>query len=292
MHLDVIDGTYELFRAFFAMPSEVHNGQQVGATRGLIASMLTLLREPEATHVAAATDHVVESFRNRLFAGYKTGEGMDPSLWSQFPLAEEAFSALGIVVWPMIEFEADDALATAAVRWSGDVDQVRILSPDKDLCQCVRDSQVVAVDRRREKIYDAVAVREKFGVPPLLIPDLLALVGDVADGVPGIPGWGMKSASAILNACGALESIPAAAKDWPVTVRGAERLAATLREQREAAALYKTLTTLRVDVPLEQIKIDELRWRGVHQDQFAALCERLGFGALAQRPAQYGLLQQ
>src|SRR5512135_1367779 len=181
--LHLLDATYELFRAFFAMPSErAPDGREVGAIRGLIGSTLALLREPDVTHIGAATDHVIESFRNRLFAGYKTGEGIDPDLWAQFPLAEDALRALGVVVWPMVEFEADDALATAAARFAEQVEQVVILSPDKDLCQCVRGTRVVTHDRRRGKTYDEAAVQEKFSVPPASIPDLLALVGDDADG--------------------------------------------------------------------------------------------------------------
>ncbi len=284
MLLHLIDGTYELFRAFFAMPSErTRDGQEVGAVRGLIGSMAALLRNPRLTHVAAATDHVIESFRNQLFAGYKTGEGIDMDLFSQFPLAEEAFAALGIAVWPMVEFEADDGLATGAARWGGEVEQVQILSPDKDLCQCVDGSHIVTVDRRREKIYDDIGVREKFGVPPKLIPDLLALVGDTADGVPGIPGWGMKSAATVLNACGSLETIPDDPRAWPVKVRGAERLAAALAAQRTDATLYKLLTTLRTDATLPHQSLDELRWQGVDRPRFEALCACLGFGELAKR---------
>src|SRR5215470_18338850 len=191
--LHLLDATYELFRAYFAMPSErAPDGREVGAIRGLIGSTLALLREPAVTHVGAATDHVIESFRNRLFAGYKTGDGIPPDLWAQFPLAEEAFESLGIVVWPMVEFEADDAIATAAARFAAAVEQVVILSPDKDLAQCVTGNRVVLHDRIRRVTYDAAAVRARFGVPPAAIPDYLALVGDRADGFPGLPGWGAK----------------------------------------------------------------------------------------------------
>src|SRR6185503_9865554 len=192
--------TYELFRAYFAVPNERGpGGEEVGAIRGLIGSTLSLLHQDDVTHVAAATDHVIESFRNDLFDGYKTGEGVPADLLSQFPLAEDALRALGVVVWPMIEFEADDAVGTAAARFAGAVDQVVILSPDKDFGQCVRDGKVVTYDRRREKLYDTQAIIEKFGVEPESIPDLLALVGDAADGFPGIPGWGMKTAAALLR---------------------------------------------------------------------------------------------
>jgi 5'-3' exonuclease len=291
MKLHLLDATYELFRAFFALPSEKGpDGHEVGAIRGLIGSTISLLREPGVTHLGAATDHVIESFRNQLFAGYKTGEGIDPDLFSQFALAEEALRALGIVVWPMIEFEADDALAAAAARLADQVDQVVILSPDKDLCQCVRGTHVVTLDRRRGKTYDEAAVREKFGVGPGSIVDLLALVGDTADGIPGIPGWGMKTAAAVLQVYGALEAIPDDPQRWQVKVRGADRLAAALAAQRDDALLYKRLATLRRDAPIKE-SLDDLRWRGIRVADYADLCRRLGFGDLAQRPAQYGMPQ-
>lgn len=292
MQLHLVDATYELFRAFFAMPSEkAPDGTEVGAIRGLIGSMISLLREPGVTHVAAATDHVIESFRNQLFAGYKTGEGIDPDLWAQFPLAEEALRALGIIVWPMVEFEADDALASAAARYGGQVERAVILSPDKDLCQCVRGRHVVTHDRRRGKTYDETAVIEKFGVAPPSIPDLLALAGDSADGIPGLRGWGLKTAATVLRVYGAIEAIPDDPKGWTVRVRGAERLAATLAGQREEAMLYKRLATLREDVPLSE-SLAGLQWRGIRAADYARLCQRLGFGDLAQRPAQYQLTQQ
>ena len=282
--LHLVDATYELFRAFFAMPSErAPDGREVGAIRGLIGSTLALLREPEVTHIAAATDHVIESFRNQLFDGYKTGEGVAPELLAQFPLAEDALRALGIVVWPMIEFEADDALATAAARFADQVEHVVILSPDKDLCQCVRGQHVVTHDRRRGKTYDEAAVQEKFGVPPQVIPDLLALVGDTADGIPGIPGWGMKTAAAVLRAHGSIEAIPDGAARWTLKQRGAERLAATLAARRAEALLYKRLATLRTDAPIPQT-LGDLRWRGVRREAYQALCRQCGFGDLAQRP--------
>lgn len=285
--LHLIDATYELFRAYFGAPQETSpTGAEVGAVRGLVASILGLLREPEVTHVAAATDHVVESFRNRLFAGYKTGDGIPPDLASQFPLAEEALRALGIVVWPMIEFEADDALATAAARYAADFETIVLLSPDKDLAQCVVGSQVVTCDRRREIVYDADAVREKFGVPPEAIADWLALVGDAADGLPGIPGWGSKTAATVLATYGSIESIPADPAAWTCKVRGAERVARALVEHRDAALLYKQLATLRRDVPLTE-STEDLRWHGVRRAAFKALCERHGWRALAQRPHRW-----
>jgi len=284
--LHLLDGTYELFRAYFAMPAErAPNGQEVGAIRGLIASTLALLREPGVTHLAAATDHVIESFRNDLFAGYKTGAGIPPDLWSQFPLAEEALRAMGVTVWPMIEFEADDALASAAARFSGMVDQVVILSPDKDLCQCVRDPQVVLHDRRANKSFDTAGVVEKLGVPPAAVPDLLALVGDTADGIPGIPGFGKKTATTLLQAFGSLEAIPADPTLWP-KLRGAEKLAATLERQRADAALFKRLATLRVDAPLAE-NLSDLEWRGADRPVYQELCARLGFGGLAERPHRW-----
>jgi 5'-3' exonuclease len=283
VNLHLVDATYELFRAYFALPKEsAPDGAEVGAIRGLIASMAGLLREPGVTHVAAATDHVVESFRNDLFAGYKTGAGMPADLYSQFPLAEDALRALGIVVWPMCEFEADDALATAAARYAADFARIVILSPDKDLAQCVRDDAVVTHDRRRGITYDAAGVVAKFGVPPASIPDWLALVGDSADGLPGIPGWGAKTAGTVLAAYGTIEAIPDDAAQWRVKVRGAERVARALAERRPEAGLYKQLATLRTDVPLAESAAD-LRWRGIDRDAVAALCRRCGLVELGAR---------
>jgi 5'-3' exonuclease len=285
--LYLIDGTFELFRAYGALPSmRAPDGREVGAVRGLIASMLVLLREPAVTHVAAATDHIIESFRNRLFAGYKTAEGIPPDLWAQFPLAEEALDALGIVVWPMVEFEADDALATAAARFAGSVDRVVILSPDKDLAQCVEGQHIVTHDRIRRITYDDAAVQAKFGIPPAAVPDLLALVGDSADGIPGIPGWGAKSAAAVLNAYGYLEAIPDNPDAWSIAIRGRDRLAATLAARRADAQLYKTLATLRRDVPIAE-SLAELEWRGVPRLRFEALCTRLGLIGLSTRPTRW-----
>ncbi|MBX3027424.1 flap endonuclease [bacterium] len=281
MQLHLIDATFELFRAFYGQPARrAPDGREVGAVRGLVRSTLPLLRDPAISHLAAATDHVIESFRNRLYPGYKTGEGIDPALWSQFPLAEDALRALGIVVWPMVELEADDALATAAARFAAASERVVLLSPDKDLAQCVRGRHVVTHDRIRGTTYDEDAVRAKFGVGPRSIPDLLALTGDSADGFPGIPGWGRKSAAAVLAAYQTIDAIPDDPTRWTVNVRGRERLAATLSARRHEALLYKTLATLRTDAPLAE-SLDDLRWRGIPRRAFRDLCDRLGLGAFA-----------
>ncbi|MDX1448756.1 MAG: 5'-3' exonuclease H3TH domain-containing protein [Acidimicrobiia bacterium] len=283
MLLHLLDGTYELFRSYFGVPPRTApNGMEVGAVRGIIDSTLALLLEDGVTHLGVATDSVIESFRNDLFAGYKTGEGIEPALWAQFPLAERALRAIGVTVWGMVEFEADDALATAASRWMNDVDQVVILSPDKDLMQCVEEDRIVTFNRRERKRFAQEDVREKFGIYPHSIPDYLALVGDTADGVPGLPGWGAKSSSVVLFEYDHLESIPDDAADWNVKVRGADRLAETLRQHREEAMLYRTLTTLRQDVPLEE-SLDDLRWRGVVMSEFEPLCRELGFESLLER---------
>ncbi|MFN8627333.1 MAG: 5'-3' exonuclease H3TH domain-containing protein [Candidatus Binatia bacterium] len=285
--LHLLDATYELFRAFFAMPREQgSDGREVGAIRGLIGSVLALLRQPEVTHIAAATDHVIESFRNALFPGYKSGAGVAPELLSQFSLAEDALRALGVVVWPMIEFEADDALATAAARFASEVAQVVILSPDKDLCQCVRGQRVVVHDRRKGTTLDEVGVQAKFGVPPCLIPDLLALVGDTADGIPGIPGWGVKTAAAVLRAHGPIEHIPDEVGRWTARLRNTAAPAAALRARRAEASLYKRLAILRTDVPLAETLAD-LAWRGVPRAAYQDLCRRFGFRQLADRPAKW-----
>jgi len=283
MQLHLLDATFELFRAYYGQPpARAPDGREVGAVRGLIRSTVVLLRDPAITHVAAATDHVIESFRNQLFAGYKTGEGIPPDLWAQFPLAEEALAALGVVVWPMIDFEADDALATAAARFASASERVVILSPDKDLAQCVRGTRVVMHDRIRGATYDEAGVQARFGLPPAAIPDMLALVGDTADGIPGLPGWGRKSAAAVLAAHGHIEDIPDDPAAWRAAVRGRERLAATLAAHRAEARLYKTLATLRTDVPLAE-SLEQLRWQGVPRPAYVALCQRLGFADLAER---------
>jgi 5'-3' exonuclease len=278
MKVHLVDGTYELFRAFFgAPPARDAAGRPVGAIRGLLATLLSLLREPGVTHVACAFDHVIESFRNELFAGYKTGEGVDADLLAQFHPAERATAALGIVVWPMVEFETDDALATAAARF-GDtpgVEQVVICSPDKDLSQCVVGRRVICRDRLRGLDRDEAGVVARFGVPPGSIPDWLALVGDSADGIPGIPGWGEKSTGAVLARYGRLEAIPDDPARWEVDVRGRERLAASLRGRREEAALYRRLATLRTDVPLPE-SLADLEWRGARRRDLEALCREMG----------------
>jgi 5'-3' exonuclease len=277
MKVHLVDGTYELFRAFFgAPPATARSGREVGATRGLLRSLLSLLRGEDVTHVACAFDTVIESFRNELYAGYKTGDGIDPALKSQFELAERATEALGVVTWRMIEFEADDALATAAERFAQDpsVEQVVICSPDKDLTQCVTGAKVVHLDRMRAKLLDEAGVNAKFGVPPRLIPDYLALVGDSADGFPGVPRWGAKSSATVLSRFGSLDAIPADPALWGVSVRGAGELARSLNEHREAALLYRRLATLRRDVPLAE-SLDELRFRGARREALDALCNEI-----------------
>ena len=289
MNLYLVDGTYELFRAFYAVPSAKNAaGLEVGAVRGLARSMLSLTREPGASHVAVAFDHVIESFRNDLFDGYKTGAGIDPDLWAQFELAERACVALGLVVWSMVEFEADDALATAAARFGerSEVEQILIASPDKDLAQCVVGSRVVCLDRMRKKLLDDAGVREKFGVTPAQIPDYLALVGDSADGIPGVPRWGAKSAAALLSAYGSLEKIPDSAADWTVSVRGAAALAQSLAALRAEAALYKRLATLRVDVPLTE-NLADLEYRGARRAPLEALVAELSDDSLLERVQQF-----
>jgi 5'-3' exonuclease len=289
MNVHLVDGTYELFRAFYAVPSAKNAaGLEVGAVRGLARSMLSLTREPGVSHVAIAFDHVIESFRNDLFGGYKTGEGIDPDLWGQFGLAERVCDALGIVVWPMVEFEADDALATAAAHFAQlpEVDQVLIASPDKDLAQCVVGSRVVCLDRMRKKLLDEPGVREKFGVTPAQIPDYLALVGDSADGIPGVPRWGAKSAAVVLSAYGTLENIPDSAQSWSVPVRGAAALAQSLASLRSEAVLYKRLATLRLDVPLSE-NLADLHYRGARRDALTALAAELSDDSLLERVQQF-----
>jgi 5'-3' exonuclease len=278
LKVHLVDGTYELFRAHFGAPeARAPDGREVGATRGLLRSLLSLLGEPSVTHVACAFDTVIESFRNRLYAGYKTGAGIPPELLAQFPLAERAAAALGLVVWPMVEHETDDALASAAARWTETpgVEQVLILSPDKDLAQCVRGTRVVCLDRARRRLLDEAGVVQKFGVKPASIPDWLALVGDAQDGIPGIPRWGKKSAALVLARYHHLEAIPDRASDWDVAVRGAEALAASLHTRRAEALLFRQLTTLRRDVRLRE-RLEDLRWRGVPRPTIEALCAELG----------------
>jgi 5'-3' exonuclease len=263
LNIYLIDGTYELFRHYYAVPSARDgNGREVGAVRGVLASLLGMMKEG-ATHIAVATDHVIESFRNGLWAGYKTGEGVPEDLLEQFPLLEEVLAAAGLVVWPMVEFEADDALAAAAAKAAEDdrVEQVIICTPDKDLAQCVRGTRVVQLNRRTRVICDEAGVVQKFGVPPESIPDYLALVGDSADGYPGLQGWGAKSTAAVLARFGHLETIPADFREWGVNVSGASTLAATLAANLERAMLFRTLATLRTDIPLFE-SVDPLRWTG------------------------------
>jgi len=285
MKVHLVDGTYELFRSWFGAPeSKSPSGQEVGATRGFLRSMAAMLRDDEVTHVGCAFDQTVESFRNDLFDGYKTGEDLEPELFDQFPLVERASRALGMVTWPMVEFEADDALGGAAAKFAGapGVEQVVICSPDKDLCQCVRGNEVVTLDRRREIVLDEEGVRAKFGVSPGSIPDYLALVGDAADGIPGIARWGAKSASTVLAKLVHLENISDDHAQWGVTVRGGAALARNLSEQRDDAMLYRTLATLRTDVPLDE-SLDELRWTGPDRPALEALCEELGERTLLDR---------
>ena len=280
MNIHLIDGTYELFRNHFgAPPKKAPDGREVGATLGLLRSLLMLLTSPGVTHVGVAFDHVIESFRNELYAGYKTGEGVDPKLLAQFPLAEEAVSALGVVVWPMVEFEADDALGSAARRFKKNksVEQILICSPDKDLAQLVEGNKIVCWDRRRDIIIDEAGVVEKYGVSPESIPDWLALVGDSADGYPGIPGWGAKSASAVLAYYKRIEAIPDDPGKWKVSSISSGRvasLAESLSQRRDEARLYKQLARIREDVPLTE-KLNELKWQGAYP-RLNKLCSELG----------------
>jgi 5'-3' exonuclease len=285
VQVHLIDGTFELFRAFFAVPaSQNAAGAEVGASRGLLRGFAALLGSGEVTHVACAFDHVIESFRNELFDGYKTGDGMEPALYSQFGLAERVTRALGMVTWPMIEFEADDAIATASHRFARlpEVTRVVIASPDKDLSQCLVDEKVVCWDRLRDNWLDAAGVITKFGVRAESIPDYLALVGDTADGIPGVPRWGAKSAGAVLAEYVHLESIPSSASEWRIKVRGAEALSQNLEAMREQSLLYRRLATLRRDVPLVE-SLDDLRWRGAPEPELLALCEELGETSVLER---------
>jgi 5'-3' exonuclease len=274
--LDVylIDGTYELFRHYYAVPSaRDRDGFEVGAVRAVLASVLGMI-SGGATHVAVATDQVIESFRNALWPGYKTGEGIDPDLWAQFPLLEQTLAAAGIVLWPMVEFEADDALAAGAAAAARDVrvERVIICTPDKDLAQCVSGTRIVQLNRRTRVTLDEAGVVQKFGVPPASIPDYLALVGDAADGYPGLPGWGAKSTAAVLAKFGHLESIPTDWQEWHVNAASASALARTLLQQREQAMLFRTLATLRTDIALLD-DVEQLRWNGP-TDSFAELAAR------------------
>jgi 5'-3' exonuclease len=282
MQTHLVDGTYELFRHYFAVPEHrAPDGMDVGAVRGVVSSIVQLLEEG-ATHVGVATDHVIESFRNDLWPGYKTGAGIDPALFAQFPVLEDALRALGVAVWAEVEVEADDALASAAAVASADprVDRVVICTPDKDLAQCVRDPRIVQLDRRQGKTLDEAAVRAKFGVSPASIPDWLALVGDSADGFPGLRGWGAKSAATVLARFEHIDAIPADPAAWDVDVRGSARLAATLVEQRSQADLFRVLATLRTDAVVGEP--DDWHWRGP-TDDLPAWAERLGATTLVRR---------
>ena len=263
MDVYLVDGTYELFRHYYALPSaRDQDGREIAAVRGVLSSVLGMIRGG-ATHIAVATDHVIESFRNALWDGYKTSEGVEPDLLAQFPVLESVLSAAGVVVWPMVEFEADDALASAAVLAARDarVERVILCTPDKDLAQCVRGTRIVQLNRRTRVTMDEPGVVQKFGVPPESIPDYLALVGDSADGYPGLRGWGAKSSAAVLSKFGHLESIPADWREWHVNAANASALANTLSSERDSALLFRTLATLRTDLPLFE-DVDQLRWNG------------------------------
>jgi 5'-3' exonuclease len=285
MKVHLVDGTYELFRSFFGTPP-AHDaaGRPVGAVRGLLATLVSLLRERDVSQVAVAFDTVIESFRNQVFDGYKTGEGIEPDLLAQFDLAERAIRALGVVVWSMVEFEADDGLATGAARFrdAPGVEQVIICSPDKDLSQCIVESRVICRDRRRGLDRNEEGVLERFGVRPASIPDWLGLVGDAADGIPGIPGWGAKSTSTVLGHYEKLEAIPDSPAEWAIEVRGRDRLAKSLAARREEAELYRRLATLRTDVPLAE-GLDDLRWTGPRRDDLETLCREIGAEEILER---------
>jgi 5'-3' exonuclease len=288
MQLHLVDATFELFRAYYSRPPRrAPDGRPVNAVQGLVDSMLSLLREPDVTHIGAATDYVIESWRNDLYRGYKSSAGVDPELLAQFRDAERALEALGMPVWAMVEDEADDAIAAAIERFGGDprVDGVVICSVDKDLGQLVDGDRIVLRDRMRRITYDEAGIRDKFGVSPTSIPDYLALVGDSSDGFPGLPGWGAKSASAVLAKFGHLEAIPASVLEWELDIRNASRLAATLEQHRADAYLFRRLATLNRDARIEDAtpKLDDLEWHGVPRDQFIALCDDLGFDTVRER---------
>jgi 5'-3' exonuclease len=297
VQLHLVDATYELFRAHYAPRPDVvgRDGIILSGVSGLCDQLLYLLREEGATHVGAATDRVIESFRNDLFPGYKSSAGMPPELLGQFPIAEAAIEALGIVLWPMVEFEADDAIAAAAVRFAEDdrVERILVCTPDKDMAQLVRDDRIVLWDRRRGLTYDDPGVRAKWGVPPTSIPDYLALVGDASDGYPGLPGWGAKGAAAVLAEYGHFEDIPEKASAWEVPGVGGARaigLAASLREHWKEALLYRDLARLRTEadgVPIRQRDPDELRWDGAPRDDWEAFCEEWGLDRLRTRPHRW-----
>ncbi len=290
MNVHLIDGTYELFRYFFAVPSAADiSGQEVGAVRGVLGSVLSMI-EGGATHLGVATDHVVESFRNDLYPGYKTSEGVPPELLSQFPILEEALEAMGVVVWPMVYFEADDALASAAGKAANDdrVNQVLICTPDKDLSQCVVGTRVVQLDRRREILRDESGVVAKFGVKPQSIPDYLAVVGDNADGFPGLPGWGEKAAALTLSQYPHLEDIPKDWREWHASIRRARLLSESLFSGWNDALLFRTLATLRLDAPVFDT-VEDLRWKGPGPN-FEEHCERMKSPTLSSRATAAQLL--
>ncbi len=289
MNVHLVDGTYELFRAHFgAFPATAPDGRSVGAVRGLLQTLILLLRQDDVTHVAVAFDHVIESFRNRLFDGYKTGENVPEELLAQFDLAEIGTESLGVVTWPMTDFEADDALATAAVRFADDprVDQVVICSPDKDLLQVVREDKIVCLDRRKNEVTNEARVIERFGVGPSSIPDYLALVGDSADGIPGVPRWGPKSSSTVLARYGRIEAIPDDPLLWDVKARGAKSMGERLASARGALPLYKELATLRLDAPITE-GLDDLEWLGARRTAFSSICGELGFDQLISAPTKW-----
>jgi 5'-3' exonuclease len=295
MRVHLVDATYELFRAHYAPrpPTLGRDDANLSGVAGVVDQMLYLLREEGATHVGCATDHVIESFRNDMFFGYKSSAGMPPELIAQFPIVEDALRALGLVVWPMVEFEADDAIAASCGRFAADpeVEQVLICTPDKDMAQLVRDGRIVLLDRRRRITYDEPAVMEKWGVPPTAIPDWLALVGDSADGFPGLPGWGAKSAAAVLARYGSLEAIPNKASAWDVkSLRGAPVLAQTLRERWDEVLLYRSLARLRTTddgVEIPQQSVEDLYWQGAPRAAWEAFCAAQGLPQYASRPHRW-----
>ena len=291
MQIHLVDATYELFRAFYAPRPPVlgRDGVNLSGVSGLCDQLLYLLREEGATHVGCATDRVIESFRNDLFPGYKSSAGMDPVLLAQFPIAEAAIEALGVVLWPEVEFEADDAIGAAAATFQDDpaVERILICTPDKDMAQCVVEDRVVLRDRRRKISYDRAGVLEKWGVEPASIPDWLALVGDSSDGYPGLPGWGAKSAAAVLRRYGSIDDIPARASAWDVRVPGAVRLAAVLQEHHDEALLYRTLARLRLDTPIPQRSAADLEWHGAPRATWEAFCDRWGLERLRARPHRW-----
>ncbi len=285
MKLHLVDATFELFRAYYSHPAERGpDGRPVNAVRGLIDSMLSLLREPDVTHLGAATDHVIESWRNDVYPPYKSSAGVPQDLLDQFTDAERALDSLGIVTWPMVADEADDAIASAVARFADDprLEQIVICSVDKDLAQCVRGSRIVLRDRMRRITYDEAGVVAKWGVPPESIPDYLALVGDSSDGYPGLPGWGARSTATVLSRFVHLDAVPESPLDWEIPLRGASRLAATLRDQKAEALLFRRLATLNPDAAVDE-SLDDLAWAGVRREPFLALCEELGFDRVRER---------